>query len=128
MSHPVALWLGLAGSLAFGSATESVSADRSTPVRLAGEVFIQQPKGMLPPIATHQGEAPKLSPESGVVAPANAGGAVTSKEAGKLKTAPEMGGAPIPGGNSTSQTSCNSSNASSPACYSATQQSRPPTR
>ncbi|OJY09865.1 MAG: hypothetical protein BGP05_19070 [Rhizobiales bacterium 62-47] len=75
--------------------------------RYASEVRIQQSHGNIPPGVTEQARGrskSKLAPESG----SNPSGAAA--------------------GSPTTPVTCNQQNASSPACYSATQQARPPTR
>lgn len=129
MSYPAMLLAVMSvGSLVWESgAVKSSAADRTGTFRVANEVYVQQPHGMLPPLAARAGEAPKLSPESGLVAPKTAPGGL-KPDAPKKKGSPELsGGSPVPAG-SNGQVSCDPSNASSQACYSATQQARPPTR
>lgn len=75
--------------------------------RFASEVRIQQSYGNIPPGVAEQARGrskTKLAPESG----SNPSGAAA--------------------GSPTTPATCNQQNASSPACYSATQQARPPTR
>ncbi|PZA12805.1 hypothetical protein DNX69_06320 [Rhodopseudomonas palustris] len=129
MSYPAMLLavMSVGGLVSAGDVARSPSADQTGTFRLASEVYVQQPRGMLPPLATREGQVPKLSPESGLVAPKSAAGE-QKPDATKPKGAPELGGALAPAGASSGQVSCDPSNASSQACYSATQQARPPTR
>ncbi|QDL98001.1 hypothetical protein FLL57_12055 [Rhodopseudomonas palustris] len=127
MSYPAMLLavMSVGGLVSDSDVVRSPSADQTSTFRLANEVYVQQPHGMLPPLATRAGEIPKLSPESGLVAPKTTPGGL--KPATAKKGSPELGGSPAPAGSS-GQVSCDPSNSSSQACYSATQQARPPTR
>ncbi len=89
---------------------QEAAADGKSPhrrARYASEVRIQQSHGNIPPGAAEQ-----------------------SRSQSKSKLAPETGSNPsgAAAGSPTTPVTCNQQNASSPACYSATQQARPPTR
>jgi hypothetical protein len=111
--HVIVIAIGAAGLLACVEQTVAAEGMNHPYRRLASEVQIQQSHGNLPPSAGGEARGRlkyKQTPENG------------SNPSGAANPSGTASGSP------TTPATCNQQNASSPACYSATQQARPVTR
>ncbi|MFC0239168.1 hypothetical protein [Rhodopseudomonas telluris] len=128
-----AVALTTAMGLSAGLPATDVAQNRHGPlIRVASEVFVQQPSGFLPALRQRPADAPPLpqTPESGGPARSGAAAAAAPAPAASSVATPESGpaAASVTANAAQSGVACGPQNASSKECYSATQQYRSPAR